>query len=149
MPITVPSGSTFTRNNRSRTWLILIGVLAALALIAWLTLNAISGEVRRQVGATLTSTLQMAQTVGTRFLERQRATTQTLSEAPALRSAAVQILRGDDRQRPAFATAIEGITPTQHFDGWALAGLDGRVEQVARAHLDEVRRHPFGDSHGG
>jgi len=46
MAITVPSGSTFTRNNRSRTWFILVGVLAALALIAWLTLNAISGDVR-------------------------------------------------------------------------------------------------------
>ncbi len=127
MPITISSGSTFTRHNRTRTWLIMLGVVALLAVIAWATLRAITNEVRRQVEATLESTLQMAQTVGVRFLERQRGTARTLTEAPALRAAALQILRGDETQRQPFATLIEGILPTQHFDGWALAAPDGRV----------------------
>ncbi len=127
MAITVPSGSTFTRNNRSRTWLILFGVLAALALVAWLTLNAISGEVRRQVSATLTSTLQMAQTASVRFLDRQRATTLVLANAPGLRPLALQTLRGDGPHRQQLTTLIEGLIGTQHYDGWALAGTDGRI----------------------
>ena len=127
MAISIPSGSTFTRQNRTRTWLIMVGVLVALLLIAWLTLNAITAEVRRQVSATLSSTLQMAQTVGTRFLERQRATTQTLAEAPALRALATQILNGDETKRQPLTALIEGIIPTQHYDGWALAAPDGRV----------------------
>jgi eukaryotic-like serine/threonine-protein kinase len=127
MPITVPSGSTFTRSNRSRTWLILFGVLAALALIAWLTLNAISGEVRRQVSATLTSTLQMAQTVGTNFLEHQRDTTQLVADSPTPQRLARDVLRGDESKREPLGVLLAGLLATQDFDGWALAAPDGRV----------------------
>lgn len=127
MPITVPSGYTFTRSNRSRTWLILVGVLVTLSVIAWITLNTISGEVRRQVESTLTSTLQMAQNASERFLQRQRDTTQVLATAPGLRALALQTLRGDGPHHQQLTTQIEGLIGTQHFDGWALAGADGRI----------------------
>src|SRR6187402_3451703 len=115
MPITIPSGSTFTRSNRTRTWLSLVGVLVALVVIAWLTLNAISSEVRRQVAATLTSTLQMAQTVGTRFLEHQRDTTQLIADSPTPQRLSGEILRGDESKREPLTTLLAGLLATQDF----------------------------------
>jgi eukaryotic-like serine/threonine-protein kinase len=127
MPITVPSGSTFTRNNRSRTWLIMLGVLALLAVIAWVTLDAIRTEVRHGISATLTSTLNMAQTVGTRFLEHQRDTTKLIANSPTPKNLAGAILRGDESKRETLTNLLAGMLATQDFDGWALALPDGRV----------------------
>ena len=132
MAITIPSGSTFTRNNRTRTWFIMVGVLALLVVIAWLTMYMISTEVRRGVSATLTSTLQMAQNVGTRFLEHQRDTTKLVAESPTPKLLASEVLHGDNAKREPLSALLDGMLKTQDFDGWALAAPDGRVLAAGR-----------------
>jgi len=127
MPITVSSGTGFTKANHSRTVLILVGVLCSLTVLAWVILSLIGGEVRRQITATLETTRAMAQSVGLSFIERQRDTTQVLADAPMLRAATIGLADGDESQRKIVTSRIEGILPFVGFDGWALATIDGRI----------------------
>ena len=127
MPITVPSGSTFTRNNRSRMWLIMLGVLALLTVIAWGILSMISAEVRRQITETLESTLEIAKVTSDRFFARQSDTAMVIANGPVIRTAAAALFAGDEAQRPALNQRLNDTIVPQQFDGWALASVDGRI----------------------
>lgn len=127
MLLTNSSGTVFSKANHSRTLMILIGVLCALALLAWITLSLIGDEVRRQITATLETTRSMAQSVGIAFLDRQRGIAQVVADGPVLRRAAASLIKGDESQRQVISEGIEAILPSIGFDGWALATTDGRV----------------------